>query len=286
MVKRCPKAFASLVCLALFSISEADVNTESFESHYHARALVATEGFGEFVDEYLSGQGIGGLLRTREGKEMTKKTPHRRLRTKLKTAVGRSVQKPDETLLRQCLRDVLGFNSLTRPEASTVASRAISNESPTDFPTEFPTFYSTENPDRKLQGREFEEGRFIDNFIDVENHESGYDYDHDDEEDEDDEDEYDDEYDENYDDYSDLYIIPSWLGGHTFEEMNRRLSTCDIPTERTSTVSSSTENVLCTMISLYENLSNATCLYQSCFHDPFKYSQPCHSLSRVFLLLS
>lgn len=225
--------FLGLLYLVIIAISRADFDPESFEYHHHEKALEATKGFGEFVDHYLSNQGIGRVLHPHDDKEMIQKKPTKR--TPSITEHARSSQKSDRVLLRECLKEVLEFDERTRPapEKPQPSRSSIDNgltDIPTDFPTEFPTSLSHGDTDRKLQYHENQKrisdedptGHFFDSLMNE-----------DDDHNEDDDDDYD--YDE--DDYAQHYIVPSWLSAHTFGEMHRKLSTCEIPRGRSERVS-------------------------------------------------
>lgn len=151
----------SILCLALVSTRHADVNAQSFdESQQHAKALKASEGFGEFVDQYLTSKGVGELMHTNENAhEMIKVTPHRRTRAKSIKTWERDFRQPNGDLLKECLRDALGFGGFRRR-------------------------------------------------MDVDDEEED----------------------------SLEYSMPSWQSGESFDEMHRRLQTCDLSTRRSLTV--------------------------------------------------
>ena len=231
MVMSSAKTFAfktsclTLAGLGLVSIANGEIISnfndndskvaQSFELHHHARALERTKGFGEFLDDFLANQGIGRQLHPREGQ--TKKKPNAKPRNnapakpekKLKT-VART---PNGGMLKECIQEVLNFKENKR------GSEEKDIESPTDSPTDSPTI-KKKNKGRRRQGRKLENGDW----------------------DKDPADHFDDEYEE-YDEYDDdelkdnEYQLPSWLSGHTFDEMNRRLASCSLPTERSNDVS-------------------------------------------------
>jgi hypothetical protein len=234
----------ALLGLALVTIANAD--SKFSESHYHARALEATEGFGEFLDGYLAEQGIGRQLRPRDKRkyrphQKSENTPKKKAyRPRKKTPQVKVVrEKPVGLKLKECLQEVVEFGRIgTRPLlddtssqpplratrgplATTATDSPSESVFPSDSSTELPTYFPTEeNTDarRKLLNKHEADdamGQFIDNFIDV----------------------YDDEYDEVKQDYSEHYLIPSWLKDHTFDEMKRRLSTCNLPMDRGNGVS-------------------------------------------------
>ncbi len=193
----------SIVCLVLVSNTNADINTQSFEeSQQQEKTLKASEGFGDFVDQYFLGQGVGRLVNTKENThEMQKVTPHRRTRVKSIKAEEREFRQPSGYFLRECLEDALEFGRFRR--RMDVEDEAEKDE---DYPD-----------------------GFVNSFIDVDYHESDHEYDDD----------------GNYDDYDnddeeDEYLqhsMPSWLNSETFEDIHRRLQTCDIPTQRSLRVS-------------------------------------------------
>ena len=213
-----------------FIIDSIDNDTKAaqlFELHHHAKALERTKGFGDFLDDFLVKQGIGRKLRPKLGQ--TKKKPNVKPRIKaLAKSETKVKQTPNGVMLKECIQQVLDFNENKRGREEKDTERQ------TDSPTDSPTIMKKKNinkkgrrrQDRKLENGDWEKDpadQFLDSSREIES----------------DGDEYD-KYDNNVDDgdmYGDTeYQLPSWLSGHTFEEMNRRLSTCHLPTERSNQV--------------------------------------------------
>eukprot|EP00535_Pseudo-nitzschia_heimii_P003209 CAMPEP_0197176268 /NCGR_PEP_ID=MMETSP1423-20130617/2257_1 /TAXON_ID=476441 /ORGANISM="Pseudo-nitzschia heimii, Strain UNC1101" /LENGTH=333 /DNA_ID=CAMNT_0042625621 /DNA_START=115 /DNA_END=1113 /DNA_ORIENTATION=+ len=259
----------ALTGLAIVSIANGDLTTDAnvalSSDMYHVRSFEEnkvratqvidydnSDGIMDPIGEFLAQEGIWRHLRPKK-----KKPARTQILDKTEVLARTSGRTTTPTNLRECLLDALEFfdqnqisTRLTSPPRRTsVPNSLVPSEGPSLSPlppgtitpsdlastNQTPSLSTTSDGDRsnksvqtsrRRQGRRLWNGKndkesmndVFQSFIGVDSHLFDYD------------DEYDESLHDYYDDEGDEYFQPpSWLSGHTYDEMNRELSTCDLP---------------------------------------------------------